>query len=186
MIYYHDFLGDLSGYAANGRDNDFPELQCCPNCRARNRLLRHGFYERNAIDGEAVFRIPICRLLCPDCEKTVSILPTFLLPYFQHTRRFILNILLSWWISCICLCSRQLRGFYEKRGERKQNEIALFFRSEGIEAVFPEKRVEKAIYLFQMIQAMEEATFVRRWWQHRMNSFMAAVDYRGARVAPTF
>ncbi|MBD2844967.1 hypothetical protein IDH44_07180 [Paenibacillus sp. IB182496] len=186
MIYYHHFLTDCSGYAARGRNNDFPELQCCPNCRARNRMLRHGFYERNAIDAEATYRISICRLLCPAYHKSVSILPTFLLPYFQHTWRTILNMLLAWWISCLCVCSRQLRRFYEKRGWKKQNEIALFFRSEGVEAIFPEKKAEKAICLFQMIQAMEEATFVRRWWHHRINSFMAAVNYRGARVAPTF
>ncbi|MEB3104136.1 DUF6431 domain-containing protein, partial [Ferviditalea candida] len=84
-------------------------------CRARNRLQRHGFYERNAIEADASYRITICRLICPDCRKTVSILPTFLLPYFQHTMDFIIHILLAFWITRSSLCTRQLRRFYEKR-----------------------------------------------------------------------
>jgi len=74
MMYYHNFLVDVSRYAELGKDNDFPELDCCPMCRARNRLQRHGFYERNAIETEAsTYRVTICRLICPDCKKTVSI-----------------------------------------------------------------------------------------------------------------
>lgn len=60
MIYYHNFLVDLPRYAELGRANEFPELDCCPMCRAKNRLQRHGFYERTAIEGEdEVYRIPL-------------------------------------------------------------------------------------------------------------------------------
>lgn len=186
MIYYHDFLTDVPHYAANGMDNDFPEISCCPICRAKNRLSRHGFYERNALEGMAVFRIPICRLRCPDCGKTVSIFPMFLLPYFQHTADTIIRILLGFWMACcLCLCTRQLRRFYEKRLYGKQTDIELFFRSEGVSEVFPEKIIAKAINLLQMIQALGKATFVRRWWAHRIHSFMAAPVYHGTRVAKT-
>lgn len=185
MIYYHDFLIDLSQYALLGRSNDFPDLECCPICRAKNRLKRHGFYERNAIEAEVTFRILICRLLCPDCGKTVSILPIFLLPYFQYTTEFILRILISFWMTCGCLCTRQLRRFYEKRAYGKMTEMELFFREEGDLGILPDTRKEKAIKMIQMIQALGKATFVRRWWRHRISSFMAAPLYHGARVAKT-
>lgn len=144
MIYYHDFLIDVSAYAALGQANVFPDLTCCPICRARNRLLRHGFYERNAIEEEQEHRIPICRLFCPDCGRTVSILPTFLLPYFQHTWEAILRILLAVGTTCRLLCSRQLRRFYERRARGKQTEMALFVQQEALaagEPISPQKNV---------------------------------------------
>jgi hypothetical protein len=185
VIYPHHFPEDLPRYAALGKANEFPNLDCCPICRAKNRLLRHGFYERNAIEHHESYRIPICRLRCPDCGKTVSILPTFLLPYFQHTMAFILHILLTFWLTWGLLVSRQLRRFYEKRVYGKQTEMELFFREEGHRERFPNERKEKAITLLQMIQALGKATFVRRWWRHQVNSFMAASLYHGTRVAKT-
>lgn len=185
MIFYHNFLVNVSRYTELGKANDFPELDCCPMCRARNRLQRHGFYERNAIEADASYRITICRLICPDCRKTVSILPTFLLPYFQHTMDFIIHILLAFWITCSSLCTRQLRRFYEKRAFGKQTELTLFLREEGNHQVLPKEPKEKAIKLLQMIQALGKATFVRKWWRHRISSLMAHSLYHGARVVKT-
>jgi hypothetical protein len=185
MIHYHDFLIDLPHYVALGRGNDFPDVGCCPICRAKNRLLRHGFYERHAIDENGSYRIPICRLRCPDCEKTVSILPTFLLPYFQHAMDYIICILLAFLLTSCQLVPRQLRRFYELRMYGKQMELELFFREEGNRESIPTERKEKAIMLLQMIQALGKATFVRRWWSHQVSSFMAASLYHGARVAKT-
>lgn len=185
MIYYHNFLVDLPHYATLGRANEFPEVDGCPICRAKNRLQRHGFYERNAIEDEAVYRIPICRLLCPDCGKTVSILPIFLLPYFQHTAAFIIRILLALWMTCTPFAARQLRRFYATRVYGKQNEMTLFFREEGDREALPAGLNERAVTLLQRIQALGEATFVKRWWRHRISSFMAHSLYHGARVAKT-
>ncbi|CAM4026533.1 DUF6431 domain-containing protein [Paenibacillus alkaliterrae] len=185
MIYYHEFLIDLPRYAELGKENDFPDIDCCPICRAKNRLQRHGFYERNALEEEMTYRIPICRLLCPDCGKTVSILPTFLLPYFQYTMACIIRILLTYWMTSSLFVARQLRRFYEKRVYGKQTEIELFFREEGEQILLPSAGKEKAIKMLQMIQALGKATFVRRWWRHRVNSFMAASLYHGSRVAKT-
>lgn len=183
MIYYHDFQVNLSQYAELGKANEFPEVDNCPMCRAKKRLLRHGFYERNAIEEETAYRIPICRLLCSVCGKSVSVLPSFLLPYFQHTMDFILHILLAFWMVGISLCTRQLRRFYEKRIDGKLTEIELFIREEETREVLPNAPKEKAIKMLQMIQALGKATFVRRWWRHRMSSFMAHSLYHGARVA---
>ncbi|WP_373233430.1 DUF6431 domain-containing protein [Cohnella sp.] len=165
--------------------NEFPDLACCPICRAHKRLLRHGFYDRNAIDEAESYRIPICRLFCTDCGKTVSILPTFLLPYFQHAMEYIISILLTYWQTSVCFCSRQLRRWYERRMYGKMTEIELFFRLEGDPSIWPMERKERAINMLTMIQALGKATFARRWWRHQMSSFMAASLYHGARVAKT-
>jgi hypothetical protein len=100
---------------------------------------------------------------------------------------YIIRILLAFWMTSAFLCSRQLRRFYEKRVEGKQTEMELFFQEEGVQTVLPSEGKQKAIKLLQMIQALGKATFVsvRRWWGHRVTSFMAAPLYHGARVAKT-
>lgn len=80
MVVYHDFKIDLEEYARLGKKNNFPSFDRCPCCKGMVRLYRHGYYWRNAIDvRRAEYRIPICRLICPSCQKTVSIpLPSWL------------------------------------------------------------------------------------------------------------
>ena len=180
-ISYH-FPISLERYFELGKANDFPKVDCCPLCRAKNQLLRHGFYERNAIEQEVCYRIPICRLICPDCRKTFSILPDFLLPYFQHTLEFMIRILLQIWLWGNRLCSRQLGRFYEKRCYGKLTEIEQFFRKSGYHEPFPQNHKKKAIALLQMIQALERASFVRRWWSHLVTSPLAHSLYHGSRV----
>lgn len=183
MIIPHYFPVTIETYTLLGKKNDFPTFDCCPNCRALNTLLRHGYYERNAIQEDVCHRITICRLKCPDCRKTFSILPDFILPYFQHTLAFMIRILLDVWLLGIVLCSRQLRRFYEKRLGWKLTEIELFFRKLGHLKPFDPERRKKEITFLQMIQAMDRSTFVRCWWQHALTSPFAHSLYRGSRVA---
>jgi len=182
MICYHNFQIHLNQYAKLGKENHFPEIDCCPMCRAQNRLKRHGFYERNAIEQGASLRIPICRLRCPDCKKTLSIFPVSLLPYFQHTIAFILLLLLSFWLFGQPLGSRQLRHFYTKRFQAKQTEIALLLREAGDLEPRRADPVSESVRLLEKIRSLGEAGFVSRWWRHRFSSFMAATDYHGTRV----
>src|SRR5699024_10897612 len=56
---------------------------------AVNASLKEMFTEM-AIIGDMELRrgefyIPICRFRCLACKVTISILPSFLIPYFQHT-----------------------------------------------------------------------------------------------------
>lgn len=93
MIILHDFRISLEEYANRGKMNNFPIFDKCPNCHciASGNLHRHGYYWRYAITDEAEFKIPICRLICLSCKKTFSILPDFLIPYFQHSLDLILQ-----------------------------------------------------------------------------------------------
>jgi hypothetical protein len=159
-------------YARLGRKNDFPTVECCPHCRGVIRMKRHGYYWRNALENDLEYRIPICRLKCPSCGKTFSLLPSFLLPYFQHTLRHIIKEIHIGLTKAIYRY-RQRIEFYRKRYLGKLKQVEMFFRSMGFRGKLPNKPKEKAIKLLEMIQAFGEATFVRRSKGHFKTNFMA-------------
>lgn len=135
----------LSTYAKDRYSVVFPVLTKCPCCNSAVKLKRHGFYERNALAGNRCYRISVCRYLCPSCLKTVSLLPWFLLPYFQYTRR---TILISLWgcfnrvISSLC---RQLAAFYRKRFLNNIPAIVSALREQRWREALPEDKNKRAI-----------------------------------------
>lgn len=56
---------------------------CCSDCG--RTLHKHGRYFRLVTTKREMIRIPIYRWLCPDCGKTVSLLPDFLVPWARFT-----------------------------------------------------------------------------------------------------
>lgn len=52
---------------------------CCENCG--RRLHKHGRYFRLVATKRELLRIPIYRQYCPNCGKTISLLPDFLVPW---------------------------------------------------------------------------------------------------------
>ncbi|UOF88944.1 DUF6431 domain-containing protein [Fodinisporobacter ferrooxydans] len=187
MIITHHFPVDLPCYFQLGRANNFPVIESCPICKSQQKLKRHGFYNRYAIETDAEYRIPICRYKCPNpkCNKTFAILPDFLLPYFQNTLSSILQTLQLFWAYCVLLFSRQLVCFYRKRLMAKSKIIEMFFRLEGNKQIFPEDPIEKAIMLLNMIETLPRVTFIRKWHNHYISSFMAHSFYHGSPVAKT-
>lgn len=85
MIIITKFLKSIIEYERLGKANIFPVQYGCKNCGYMGRLHRHGFYYRNAITIHTVHRIVIIRFKCPSCKKTYSLLPSFLIPYYQYT-----------------------------------------------------------------------------------------------------
>lgn len=85
MIY--NFKMSIKEYVKDTKNMVFPELYGCPNpeCPNEGRMSHHGFYERNAIGLNGFYRISVHRYICPICKKTFSLLPSFLLPYYQYT-----------------------------------------------------------------------------------------------------
>lgn len=162
----------LEQYAELGKKNDFPEVEQCPMCRGVVRLNRHGYYWRNAIEDEREYRIPICRLKCPSCEKTVSLLPSFLLPYFQHTLQQVVTEIHKILIQGVRQ-SRQRVAFYRQRYMGQLKQVEMFFRAAGFRGRLPEITKEKAIKLIEMIRAFSEATFVKKARGHFRSNFMA-------------
>lgn len=173
MVIAHNFNISLEAYAARGVNNTFPRINRCPHCRSMVNLLRHGFYWRNAIEGEDLHRIPICRLKCPSCNITVSLLPDFLIPYFQYTVSTILDRLRCSFIDRVIIGQRQLTAFYQKRYIKQLKQIEMFFRDYGFREPLPTSSKEKAIKLLEMILALGKATFVRRSTGYFIGNFMA-------------
>ncbi|WP_198006914.1 DUF6431 domain-containing protein [Desulforamulus reducens] len=113
MLLIIDFKLNAEEYANRGTQNDFPQIDRCPHCKGLVTLQRHGFYWRNAIEGESLYHIPICRLKCPSCKKTVSLLPDFLIPYYQYTLDTVLGKVEDNLIHQVITGCRQLVSFYQ-------------------------------------------------------------------------
>lgn len=173
LVLPYDFGILIDDYAVRGTKNNFPEIERCPHCKGQTRLARHSFYWRNAITAAKQYRLPICRLICPSCRKTFSLLPSFLLPYFQHTVDVILEKLHNSLMYRRITGCHQLVLFYRKRFLQNLNRIEMFFRDTGFRGVLPKTPKEKAIRLLEMVQALGKATFLRRWNEHFTSNFMA-------------
>ena len=57
----------------------------CPQCQAKHPLTAHGFYTRTLIDAAFDGVIRVRRYLCQACQRTVSLLPEFALPYLRSS-----------------------------------------------------------------------------------------------------
>ncbi len=131
----------------------YPTFDHCPQCNHFVNLERHGYYQRNIPEENSVWELDICRYLCPHCGRTVSLLPWFLLPFFQHSRSTILTALREHFMGGIkTFISRQLLSFYEKRFNRNLNAIISSFRDKGFYEPLPGDIREKAIRLMGWLE----------------------------------
>lgn len=68
----------------------------CPNCNS-DKLIKWGTYTRNVVyykNNEKIEEtIQIKRIKCNNCNKTHSIIPTFLIPYKVHTLEYINDVI---------------------------------------------------------------------------------------------
>ena len=78
-----DLSDDVESYAATFPKLALPRPPACPGCGAAGHLIGHGSYRRTVVEPTVGIPIPIKRLLCTACHHTVSLLPTFCLP-FRH------------------------------------------------------------------------------------------------------
>lgn len=93
MAIVQRFFGSVKEYIeaflSQGCPFSVPDLCPHPDCQAVDSLIRWGTYERNALTGDADFRIRIQRVRCKACSRTDSLLPDFLHPY----RHFVISLL---------------------------------------------------------------------------------------------
>ena len=173
MQLIHDFGISPLEYNNRGMDNDFPEIEKCPSCSYPGPFPKLGYYWRNALFLRRSFRIPICRYKCPSCKITISILPDFLLPYYQYSLAFIMQALRNHLVKPKRKICHQLLQFYLKRYFNNLNRIEAFFRECGfLEEILAK---EKAIKLLEMIRTAfpKAKTFARRFQKHFHRNFMA-------------
>jgi len=77
----------------NSKENFYHVIRGCSNCGYAGNLHRHASYQRTVICRYITTRITIQRVICPDCGKTHALIPSDLIPYFQHTLETILKLL---------------------------------------------------------------------------------------------
>lgn len=174
MIIPHYFGIGLEEYASNGKKNDFPRYERCPGCSciAEGNLHRNGYYFRYGINRRGDERIPICRIKCLACKVNISILPEFLIPYFQHTLYTIIDNL-NGIINGEKMdgCRQQLAQHF-KRFKEKLPWIHSFFVDVGHPSGLSQDIKKEAQKYVKMILDLGESTFFRRSWGHLSTYFM--------------
>jgi transposase-like protein len=95
MQILHPFAGSIQQYCEQISDPDRYRPGHCPQCQAKRPLTAHGFYTRTLIDAAFDGIIRVRRYLCQSCQRTVSLLPEFALPYLRSSILLIALFLLA-------------------------------------------------------------------------------------------
>jgi hypothetical protein len=85
MQILHPFAGSIQQYAEAISDPDLYRPDHCPQCAAKQPLTGHGFYRRTLVDPAFDGVIRVRRYLCRLCQRTVSLLPQFALPWLRFS-----------------------------------------------------------------------------------------------------
>ena len=172
MQYIHNFKLSISEYAKNGQDNVFPIVSHCPECH--DQMIKNGFYLRYPMSYEKKYEIFIRRYRCKHCGFSISILPSFLLPHFQRTLKWLFQCIHNYYFKKKYILSRCQTLFYCTRFEENIPGMISYFRQKVNSALkFTSKTKKKAIKLIEMIKSFPTPTFARRYNNHFQESFMA-------------
>lgn len=85
MQILHPFAGSVQQYNEQLSNPDAHRPGHCPQCQIKRPLSAHGFYTRTLIDTAFDGVIRVRRYLCHACQRTVSLLPEFILPYLRSS-----------------------------------------------------------------------------------------------------
>jgi hypothetical protein len=85
MQILHPFAGSVLQYTEQLDNPDCHRPAHCPQCQTKHPLTAHGFYTRTLIDRAFDGIIRVRRYLCHACQRTVSLLPEFVLPYLRSS-----------------------------------------------------------------------------------------------------
>lgn len=175
MLCIHDFEIGLEEYAVNGEENEFPVFERCLNCNciAQGNLHRNGYYWRYGINGDdEAFYIPICRIRCLACKVNISILPGFLIPYFQHTLHTIVQRVYQFLGKKKTSGYRQQLVQHVKRFYERIHWIHSFFMDLGYSFGLSGDIEKEAQKYMEMIRDIGVSPFFRRSWGHLSSYFM--------------
>lgn len=175
MLILHSFGIGLEEYADRGLTNEFPTLDECPNCHCmgHGNIHRNGYYWRYGITEVLTVKIPICRLKCLVCKTSLSVLPDFLIPYFQHTIHTLIGRVKRKLENKKVNGGRQLIRFHLRRFLNSLNWIHSYFMQHGFKIGVSNDRQKKATKHVKMILDFGESSFLRRTWGHLSTYFMA-------------
>src|SRR5881397_964007 len=95
MQILHPFAGSVQQYTEQLADPDAHRPGHCPQCQTKHPLTALGFYTRTLIDAAFDGVIRVRRYLCQACQRTVSLLPEFVLPYLRSSLTVIALFLIA-------------------------------------------------------------------------------------------
>ena len=95
MQILHPFAGSVQQYNEQLSNPDAHRPGHCPQCQTKRPLSAHGFYTRTLIDTAFDGVIRVRRYLCHACQRTVSLLPEFILPYLRSSLMVIALFLIA-------------------------------------------------------------------------------------------
>jgi transposase-like protein len=95
MQILHPFAGSVQQYNEQLSNPDVHRPGSCPQCQDKHPLTAHGFYTRTLIDTAFDGVIRVRRYLCHACQRTVSLLPEFVLPYLRSSLTVIALFLIA-------------------------------------------------------------------------------------------
>lgn len=174
MIHIHDFGIDIYKYSENGKENDFPAFDRCPNCNclAQGNIYRHGYYWRYGIEKGEHIQLAICRYICKACKITISILPSFLIPYFQYTLHMIVEGVRRYLNGNKVEATRQLIAQHWRRFSETLHWIHSYFVDKGHVSGLSQDIKKEALKYVRMIRDIGVSPFFRRSWGHLSSYFM--------------
>src|ERR1700683_2199013 len=95
MQILHPFTGSVQQYTEQLANPISHRPGHCPQCQAKHPLTAHGFYTRTLSDTAFDGVIRVRRYLCQTCQRTVSLLPGFVLPYLRSSLSVIALFLIT-------------------------------------------------------------------------------------------
>src|SRR3990170_1617307 len=93
MIILAAFGPDVQLYQRQFGQLVFPRPKTCPRCDAADHLIGHGSYPRSVCDHNEALAIRVKRFLCTMCRHTISLLPSFCVPYRHYLAGVIQRVL---------------------------------------------------------------------------------------------
>ena len=161
MQILHPFNGTIQQYLAGLSDPDRYRPNHCPQCEAKESLVGHGFYRRTLVDNGFDGVIPVRRYLCRLCQRTVSLLPDFALPWLRFSLGVISLFLAARLLQGLTLAAAALaagqrampyqRGqFWIRRFRQQAPALGLTLASRTAPAVAP-SLVTRALHMLQSI-----------------------------------
>lgn len=93
MVIVVDYGDGVQHYAETFATRPLPRPSSCPGCLAVGQLIGHGSYPRTVAQPTQVIPIRVPRLLCTACHHTLSLLPTFCLPFRHYASATIQTVL---------------------------------------------------------------------------------------------
>jgi len=93
MVIVVDCGDDVQHYARTFATRPLPRPASCPGCAAVGHLIGHGSYPRTVAAPTHAIAIRVPRLLCTACRHTVSLLPSFCLPWRHYASGTVQTVL---------------------------------------------------------------------------------------------